>query len=147
MFTVYTLKDLKKRSTTQLIAIYNRLFNTNVWEETFNPYSERQSIILEIYAEMNAMRIAAVSREENSEPEERKPYRPLQITVSAEHGFVIVWTALVVKNNRKYEESMVWIIRNMFEHQGETPSNIAKILGMPRNRVYRICRYEVYADL
>ena len=33
----YTYAELIHRSTAQLIPIYNRLFNTNIWDEVFNP--------------------------------------------------------------------------------------------------------------
>jgi len=47
--TNYTHKELTHRSTAQLIAIYNRLFNTNIWDEMFNPFEARQEILMALF--------------------------------------------------------------------------------------------------
>lgn len=138
--TAYSMKELTKRSTTQLIAIYNRVFNTNVWDELFNPYEARQEMILALYAETQAAEVLARWEATGFTPE---PYEALRITVTNE-GIAIVWnTAEVIVNNRKFSDDVVAQVRALRE-DGESVDFIAKTFNMPKNRVYRICRGDVY---
>lgn len=140
--TFYTHSELTKRSTTQLIAIYNRLFNTNIWDEMFNPYEARQEILLALFAEMRAQEIVA----QYTDADHNTPkHKALIINVTAE-GFAIVWTAdKPAQNNRKFDAQTISTVRSLLA-DGESVQFISSVFGMPRNRVYRIGRGEVYAQ-
>lgn len=140
--TFYTHAELTKRSTTQLIAIYNRLFNTNIWEEMFNPYEARQEILLALFAEMSAQEIVA----QYTDADRNTPkHKALIINVTTE-GFAIVWTAdKPAQNNRKFDAQTISTVRSLLA-DGESVQFISSAFGMPRNRVYRIGRGEVYAQ-
>jgi hypothetical protein len=137
--TVYTLAQITKRSTTQLIAMYNRVFNTNAWDEWFNPYERRQEMIMCLWAEMQAAQFV-----EGAE-QAAEPYRALEIRISQD-GLALIWTANKPnENNRKFDDATISLVRSLRE-EGESVEFISATFGMPKNRVYRICRGDVYAQ-
>lgn len=141
--TSYTHRELTRRSTDQLIRIYNRLFNTNAWDEWFNPYEHRQTMLVALMNEMNMLQIAA---EYPADETPVKRYKALEIVVSLD-GIVIVWRADRPdrKNNRKYGKDIVREVFNM-RAQGISIRAIANELQMKKNRVFRILNGTVYAD-
>lgn len=143
--TTYTYTELVKRSTTQLIAIYNRLFNTNAWDMWFNPYEHRQDMLVDLMAEMDAQKIVARFAQ-SAGPVER--YRTFKINITAD-GWIITWgkhhSASPV-NNRKYSEYIVREVHNM-RAAGVPMKAIGDELMMPTSRVFRILKGWVYADV
>ena len=138
----YTHAELTHRSTAQLIAIYNRLFNTNIWDEVFNPFEARQEILMALFAEMRAQEIAAQFTDADKAAEK---YKALEIVISQD-GMAIIWTADKRKpNNQKFDAQTISTVRSLRE-DGESVNFICAVYGMPRNRVYRICRGDVYAE-
>lgn len=141
--TFYTHQELTHRSTAQLIPIYNRLFNDNAWDVWFNPYEARQEMLIALFFEMRAQEIVAQYTDEDRSPV--KPYKALEIVVSYE-GLALVWTADKPNtNNRKFDAQTISTVRSLRE-EGESVNFICSAFGMPRNRVYRICRGDVYAS-
>lgn len=140
--TTYTYTELVKRSTTQLIAIYNRLFNTNAWDMWFNPYEHRQDMLVDLMAEMDAQTVLAKWEAQGAPVKFQKP-----VLIQYEQtGIVIVWREqFVVNAARKFAADTVALVRQL-RADGESVDMIAKQFGMPRNRVYRICRGDVYAE-
>lgn len=139
----YTYAELTHRSTAQLIPIYNRLFNTNIWDEVFNPYEARQEILMALFAEMRAQEVVAQFTDADRGTGER--YKALEIRVS-EEGFAIIWTANKrAPNNRKFDDQTISTVRSL-RAEGESVEFISAVFGMPRNRVYRICRGDVYGQ-
>lgn len=143
--TNYTYAELTHRSTAQLIAIYNRLFNTNIWEETFNPFEARQEILLALFAEMRAQEIVAQYTDADRGTGER--YKALEI-VATQGGLVIIWTADKPDkpNNRKFSNDIVREVRQMYA-EGIAQRQICRELGLKPSRVFRIIKGWVYADV
>jgi hypothetical protein len=131
--TTYTYAQLVKRSTTQLIAIYNRIFNTNVWEELFNPYEHRMELLLALWAEMQAAKVLA---EWNAQGYEVEPYKALKITISPD-GMAIVWNTGMVSGNRRITDQQMSIIRELAA-QGETMRWIADAMNMSLKMVFNV---------
>lgn len=134
----YTHAELTHRSTTQLIAIYNRLFNTNIWDEVFNPYEARQEILLALFAEMRAQEIVAQYTDADRSA---APYKPLKIVVSYE-GLVLVWTADKKTPKSKITATQAAVARMLVEDDGETYTYAAQVVGLSRVTVLRIMRNE-----
>lgn len=142
--TNYTHKELTRRSTAQLIAIYNRLFNTNIWDEMFNPFEARQEILLALFAEMRAQEIVAQYTDEDLKV---KKHKALEIVVSYE-GIVLIWTADKPErpNNRKYSNDIIREVRQLYT-EGVSQRQICRELGLKPSRVFRIIKGWVYADV
>lgn len=141
--THYTHSELTRRSTEQLIRIYNRLFNDNAWDVWFNPFEHRQDMLLALYEEMVAQDIVARFAAE-AQPVAR--YKALKINITSD-GWIVTWgkhhSAPV--NNRKFSDQTISLVRSL-RSEGESVDFISENFGMPRNRVYRICRGDVYAQ-
>ena len=146
--TTYTMKELTKRSTTQLIAIYNRVFNTNVWDEMFNPYEARQEMILALYAETQAAEALARLNAREAAGQALPRYSGVKVQYMQD-GVAIMWeskfTNPVASDSRKFDDATIAQVRQL-RAGGESVDTIAKAFGMPKNRVYRICRGNVYAE-
>ena len=143
--THYTQQELTRRSTEQLIRIYNRLFNDNAWDVWFNPFEHRQDMLLALYEEMVAQDIVA-RFVKSTEPVEK--YRAMKINITSD-GWIITWgkhhsAALV--NNRKYSDFLVREVHNM-RAAGVPMKKIGEELMMPTSRVFRILKGWVYADV
>jgi hypothetical protein len=140
MNTFYTHSQLTKRSTTQLIAIYNRLFNTNIWDEVFNPYEARQEILITLFAEMRAQEVVAQMTDADRGAES---YKAMKIVVSQD-GMAVVWNTGEIKaNNCKRSPEQMRLIRELAA-QGETYQWIADALGIPKIAVFHVLK-GVYA--
>lgn len=137
--TFYTYAELTHRSTAQLIAIYNRLFNTNIWEETFNPYENRQEILIALFAEMRAQEIVAQYTEADRGNGEH--YKALEIVISQE-GMAIIWTADKKTQKSKITATQAAVARMLVEDDGETYTYAAQVVGLSRVTVLRIMRNE-----
>lgn len=129
----YTHAELTHRSTTQLIAIYNRLFNTNIWDEMFNPYEARQEILMALFAEMRAQEVLAQLPETTCS----EPYKALKIVVSAD-GFAIIWnTGEFSVSNRKVTDEQMRLIRQL-SADGETMQWIADAMNIGKKIVFEV---------
>lgn len=135
----YTYAELTHRSTAQLIPIYNRLFNTNIWDEVFNPYEARQEILMALFAEMRAQEIVASYAPEPVT--EIKPYKALEIVVS-QSGMAIIWTADKKTQKSKITATQAAVARMLVEDDGETYTYAAQVVGLSRVTVLRIMRNE-----
>lgn len=131
--TTYTRPELTRRSTEQLIRIYNRLFNTNAFDEWFNPFEHRQDMLLALLAEMKAQK--ALAQYENVEIE---PYKALKLIVTAD-GIAILWNKGLQTGKRKVTEQQATLIRQLAE-DGETYKTIVAITGVPQITVFRILK-------
>lgn len=137
--SIYTLPELKKSSTIRLISIYNRLFKLNAWEEFFNPYSARVQMLMEIWAEMEALEAAMAAPA--VEKTERKPYKALEIVVTP-NGFALIWTAEKSKKNKvTINPAQMAVVRAMRE-DGETYSTIVAVTGLTKTSVFRVLKGE-----
>jgi len=131
--TFYTDKELTKRSTAQLIAIYNRLFNTNVWDEYFNPFEHRMEIWLALWTEMRAQEVVALLTPDDYATE---PYKAMKIVVS-EQGVAVIWNTGEFKvSNRKVTETQMQLIRKL--QADETMQAIADLLGIGKKMVFEV---------
>lgn len=134
--TFYTHSELTKRSTTQLIAIYNRLFNTNIWEEMFNPYEARQEILLALFAEMNAQQVLIRHTETNFSVE---PYKAMKISVDHD-GMSVVWNTGEIKtSNVQVTTDQMALVRALRE-DGFTMKEVAALSGVPQITCFRILK-------
>jgi len=134
--TNYTHKELTHRSTAQLIAIYNRLFNTNIWDEMFNPFEARQEILMALFAEMRAQEIVAQQTADNYTVE---PYKAMKIVVDHD-GMSIVWNTGVIKtNNVKVTEEQMALIR-AYRDDGMKMKDIAAATGVPQITCFRVLK-------
>ena len=132
--TTYTHQELTHRSTTQLIALYNRLFNTNIWDEMFNPYEYRQEIILALWAEMRAQEIVAQFTDADRSAEK---YQAMKIVVSAD-GMAIIWNTGAFKvSNRKVTNEQMSLIRQL-RADGETMEWISQALNIGKKIVFNV---------
>lgn len=132
----YTHAELTHRSTAQLIAIYNRLFNTNIWEEIFNPYENRQEILMALFAEMRAQEILNRQNESGYSVE---PYKAMKITVDQD-GMSITWNSGIVKNNNiQVSVEQMALVRALRE-DGFTMKEVASISGVPQITCFRILK-------
>lgn len=147
--STYTIKELTKRSTAQLISIYNRVFNTNIWEDYFNPFEHRQEMILALYAETQAAEAleALNARETAGDPLPR--YSGMKIEYTQE-GVAIIWmskfTNPVAADTRKYTTDVVKLVHEM-RAAGISMRKIGQELDMKTSRVFRILKGWVYADV
>jgi hypothetical protein len=133
MNTFYTHSQLTRRSTAQLIAIYNRLFNTNIWDDMFNPYEARQEIILALWVEMRAQEIVAQFTDEDRSVE---PYKAMKIVVSAD-GMAILWNVGTQVINRSFTDAQMRLVREL-RTCGETYEQIAEMVGVSKKNVFDI---------
>lgn len=132
----YTQKELTHRSTAQLIAIYNRLFNTNIWDEMFNPYENRQEILMALFAEMRAQEIVAQQNVNNYSIE---PYKAMKIVIDHD-GMTIVWNTGIVRNNNIQVSSEQMILVRALREDGFTMKEVAAISGVPQITCFRILK-------
>lgn len=146
--STYSIKELTKRSTAQLISIYNRVFNTNIWEDYFNPFEHRQEMIIALYAETQAAEALEALNARETAGESLPRYNGVKIEYTQE-GVAIIWgskfTNPVASAARKFTAETIALVRQL-RADGEDVTVIAKQFGMPKNRVYRICRGDVYAE-
>ncbi len=138
----YTQQELTKRSTTQLIAIYNRLFNTNVWDELFNPYEARQEILLALWCEMRAQEIVAQQIASGYSVE---PYKAMKITVDQD-GMSVVWNTGVIKNNNVRVSAEQMALVRAFREDGLTMKEVAAASNVPQITCFRILKGQYAID-
>lgn len=142
----YTLPELKKSNTSRLISIYNRIFKLNIWEEYFNPFEQRQMIILTIWAEMQALEIALLSPADvDTEP---KRYSAVKLIVTP-NGWAIIWQGVHAKqatNKRAISDDSIRLMRNL-RQDGESYVELEAIFGMKASMVGKICRGERFAEV
>jgi len=132
----YTHQELTHRSTAQLIAIYNRLFNTNIWDELFNPYEARQEILMALFAEMRAQEILT---QQNASGYSVEPYKAMKITVDAD-GISVVWNTGTIKNNNiQVSVEQMALVRALRE-DGFTMKEAAALSGVPQITCFRILK-------
>ena len=142
--TFYTDQELTKRSTAQLIAIYNRLFNDNAWDTWFNPFEHRMEIWMALWTEMRAQEVAALLTPEDYAAE---PYKAMKIVVS-EQGMAVVWNTGEMKpSHRRFTDAQAQLVRELAA-DGETQKWIALAVGVSFKNVFDILsgRYALTAN-
>jgi len=135
--TFYTDKELTRRSTAQLIAIYNRLFNTNVWDEYFNPFEHRMEIWMALWMEMRAQEVVALFTDADRGTGEK--YKAMKINITPD-GWIITWGkhhSTTRKSNAKVNESQKTLMRQL-KADGETYRWIADVFGITDSAVFYI---------
>lgn len=133
--TTYTIEQLKKSNTDRIISIYSRVTGRSAWETYFNPYTERDTMIVVI-----------LSYNPKSEIEQGVARRhPVQIHFTAD-GIVVVWVNEVIANVRKLSAETIRLIHSL-RTDGETVASIAQWFGLSNAFVSKIARGLVYADI
>lgn len=132
----YTHKELTHRSTAQLIAIYNRLFNTNIWDEMFNPFEARQEILMALFAEMRAQEVLT---QQNASGYSVEPYKAMKITVDQD-GMSVSWNSGIVKNNNIQVSAEQMALVRALREDGFTMKEVAALSGVPQITCFRILK-------
>lgn len=145
----YTHKKLTHRSTAQLMAIYNRLFNTNIWDEVFNPYENRQEILMALFAEMQAYEALQRLNEQEASGQAIPRYQGMKIQFTPE-GMVFQWVSAfinpAISATRKVDHDIVREVKRMYA-EGISQRAICREFNLKPSRVFRIIKGWVYAEV
>jgi hypothetical protein len=143
----YTEAELVKSNTTRIISIYNRTFNTNAFEEWFNPYEKRGMMIVLIIEAMIAYEITLLSPPDVDA--ESKPYKAVKVIVTP-NGWAVVWQGIharqAVGSKRAISDDHIRLMRNL-RQDGESYVELEATFGMKASMVGKICRFERFAEV
>lgn len=130
-----TVKELKRSSTEQIIKTFKKVTGNDAWEMFFNPFEERELMIVMILGHQNRV----------------VPEKGLSIEFQfTPEGFV--WglkSAKVItsgKKNRRTSEQVVKLIRQL-RADGESIPTLAGWFGLSKPFVSNIINRKVFADI
>ena len=122
--STYTINQLKKMETERIFRLYEKVYGVNVWERFFNPYEEREMMVLALAEHFNP---------------------------SESDGAVLsYWDALYKAHLRNMGEAKRVLgqskpdaIKQMLA-EGKTIVEIAKLMGISKSQVRNIKRGRSY---
>lgn len=140
--TVYTYRELTRRSTEQLIRIYNRIFNVNAWDFWFNPCEHRGMMIVELMTEFEGQKAIELWKAQGSPIVNRS--KPVEIVLSHQ-GMAVIWRAeeqpAMYGKQTAMSQAVMNLIRALRE-DGATYAEIVSITKISKTNVFRVLKGE-----